>query len=315
MERDDKTRLRITSWPQAPLPYPEAWLNQDVYTALGSGGLILDYRVEPELQRVSAVGLEAYLDLAALDLDDVEAIVGFVNEFGPLRIRGAGEQWPSRPTPEPYHVVMYHGFREHIRPRLEASIRRTRAEIKKGAPNIDIDGEDWDFMPETVDEFRYGATWIRDLMRAWRWVNEDLRPEVWECPIWEVEPEEEDMGGPPVDVSEAFSFLEHGLDLGLQPFHPHVYRVFPDPEHVVLDPVFIGPSAFHLCCLELFNHIAEGAPYRVCANETCGRLFVRQRGRAVHGQHRARGVKYCSAECARAQAQRQYRRRKKKKGS
>ena len=38
---------------------------------------------------------------------------------------------------------------------------------------------------------------------------------------------------------------------------------------------------YSFCCLELFNHIAENAAYQRCANETCGRLFVRQRGRSV----------------------------------
>ena len=85
--------------------------------------------------------------------------------------------------------------------------------------------------------------------------------------------------------------------------------------HVVqYEATHAGPYGYEIplyaiCCLELFNHIAEEADYRTCANETCGRLFVRQRGRAVHGQHRVKGVKYCSADCARAQAQRQYRRR------
>jgi hypothetical protein len=65
------------------------------------------------------------------------------------------------------------------------------------------------------------------------------------------------------------------------------------------------------CCLELYNHITEHATYRRCQNPICGLLFVRQRGRAEQGQYRSQGVKYCSNTCARAQAQRQFRARKK----
>jgi hypothetical protein len=66
-----------------------------------------------------------------------------------------------------------------------------------------------------------------------------------------------------------------------------------------------------LCALELFNHMVEGAEYRICANERCQRRFVNQQGRAEKGQHRSRGVMCCSLACARATAQRMYRLRRK----
>jgi hypothetical protein len=97
--------------------------------------------------------------------------------------------------------------------------------------------------------------------------------------------------------------LESGLGDSLDAFAP---AVIADPDI----PLFNDHWAFEIACLELFNHMVENATYRACANETCGRFFVRQRGRSAHGQHRTTGVKYCSAECARAQAQRAYRRRK-----
>ncbi|WP_245226945.1 hypothetical protein [Streptomyces smyrnaeus] len=70
------------------------------------------------------------------------------------------------------------------------------------------------------------------------------------------------------------------------------------------------PSILSVAFLQLYNHLAEDATIRTCANETCGRDFVRQRGRAEYGQNRTSGIKYCTRECARAQAQREHRRRK-----
>ncbi|MEU9211185.1 hypothetical protein AB0D27_25395 [Streptomyces sp. NPDC048415] len=71
------------------------------------------------------------------------------------------------------------------------------------------------------------------------------------------------------------------------------------------------PTVYSVAFLQLYNHLVEGATVHHCANEPCGRAFVRQRGRAEYGQHRTTGVKYCSRECARAQAQRELRRRRK----
>lgn len=70
------------------------------------------------------------------------------------------------------------------------------------------------------------------------------------------------------------------------------------------------PTIYSVSFLQMYNHITEGAILLGCANEPCGKLFVRQRGRATFGQHRTTGVKYCSNSCARAQGQRELRRRR-----
>ncbi|WP_258310136.1 hypothetical protein [Streptomyces sp. CG 926] len=53
--------------------------------------------------------------------------------------------------------------------------------------------------------------------------------------------------------------------------------------------------------LQLYNHMAEEATARTCANETCRGSFVRWRGRAEYGRNRTTGIKFCTRECAHAQ--------------
>jgi hypothetical protein len=64
--------------------------------------------------------------------------------------------------------------------------------------------------------------------------------------------------------------------------------------------------------VQLHNVVVDGIEIRRCANETCQRPFTRQRGRALKGQYRSTGVMYCDAACAKAQMQREHRRRKRR---
>jgi hypothetical protein len=69
------------------------------------------------------------------------------------------------------------------------------------------------------------------------------------------------------------------------------------------------PNLYQVAVLQLVNDWSLGVEYSICANETCGRRFGRQLGRAQYEQHRLKGVKYCSRSCARAQAERERRRK------
>ncbi len=109
---------------------------------------------------------------------------------------------------------------------------------------------------------------------------------------------------------EAWMFLIESLNFGLVPYHPRIEATFPG---IRGHPYVVGGPRVHLfngLSLQVFNLMVEAIPPLQCLNETCGRWFVRQHGRAEQGQYRVEGVKYCSASCARAQAQREYKRRK-----
>lgn len=71
-------------------------------------------------------------------------------------------------------------------------------------------------------------------------------------------------------------------------------------------------TAYTVAVLQLINDLSEGEVFRYCANETCRRPFIHQRGRARYadqGTRHSTGVLYCSRSCARAQAERERRRR------
>jgi hypothetical protein len=289
MARDARPRFSITPWPPVILPAPGA-VARATYRLGASGGFFWGTQGERSDLFAEVPVHEVYLDLIAVDLDDETAIKSFVDHYGTL------EMWRGQTT----GVVSYLGL--SISPyEADAVLEPIMAAREEALREAD----EWWLLSDTLEDFRYGATSMRDLVAAWRWVSEGRKPKRWECPLWEHTPS--------IDIPEtrreAASMLDWHLSHGLVSFHPQL--VIEGVEGSTGMRRFTEDlPLYSLCCLELFNHIVEKATYRRCANETCGRLFVRQSGRAEHGQHRTTGVKYCSAECARAQAQRQYRRRK-----
>ena len=72
-------------------------------------------------------------------------------------------------------------------------------------------------------------------------------------------------------------------------------------------PLATSPVAL---CTQLYNLWRNDAAIHVCQNENCRRPFSKHLGRSAHGQHRSRGVKYCSKNCTNAQEQRDRRKRR-----
>lgn len=109
----------------------------------------------------------------------------------------------------------------------------------------------------------------------------------------------------PSRIETAWTYYSSFLNAGLSAFAVHV-RVGPSP--VGLPPANLYTAG----CLQLSHYLAGEATVHRCANERCGQPFTRQRGRAreEYGQHRSRGVRYCSHLCAKAQSERDRRKRR-----
>jgi hypothetical protein len=110
------------------------------------------------------------------------------------------------------------------------------------------------------------------------------------------------LGVPPY-WADPWPRFTSALSNGLEPFYAEVR------------PVKWGASPsvdlYSAACQQVFNLIVNNCDAQRCENETCGRTFVHQLGGSQFGQHRSKGLRFCTPECARAETQRQYRRRRK----
>jgi hypothetical protein len=264
--------FRMTAWPAEPLPVP---LIAPPKVEVQAEGRFLRFVRSEAPKRVPE---EFFLREVLKAPADAGTIQEFTTTYGSLS--GWGEDaWRLLP-PEAEHP----GVRRAI---LE--------DIERHAAGL---GQNKDFIVAAY----VIATHLRALRAMVRhWVASSTGAgraaiiEAWSSAGWYVE-----------DEPAAWTSFSRFLNSGLVPFHVRVHVTVGD-RLLVADPT--GPNLYAALCLQLANAIAEEAIPCVCANVNCAGLFIRQRGRSVYEQHRSDAI-YCSAQCARAVAAREWRRRK-----
>lgn len=312
MTDTSRSLFRIAPWPETRYGFPdEVWHIEGPWVVADSGAIVPAEWAQPtgrakrpptlvhDLGKKLDFG-EIYLSLVELDLDDAVAIQSWVNTYGPLSV--AAYQ----------HPVSVERHERDWRPLFSysdgadapaLSVVHEQACAARAA-HFGPDPADWWGISDTLPEFRFVARLMIDLVNSWKIVqNPDLAGT-----FALVSDLAAGLGGTHQDTEAAAAFIESRLEPLLTPFHPRLsmYLAADGPTSVFLANI----PLWNWLGLELFNHIAEGAEYKTCQNETCGRMFVRQTGRAQHDQRRTSGVKFCDARCARAQSQREWKRRR-----
>ncbi|MGR8012283.1 hypothetical protein [Streptomyces hypolithicus] len=279
-------RFRPTLWPGSPVPAPQ--LAPVAGVRVDGDWIVWDIGRPSAVPATTALPDDFYLrELLELDPDDLSTLAGWIGSYGMFCEFGSGlddvnwsiEEQDALQELAERQYQHKGGFGVH-RDLFKIYLREAQEAITTWLACCREGGLDELIDPE-VTETRLAQLQADNAHRGDGWPEnfKVLR----ELLLW-----------------ERLSQLKNAIQKALQPFS-----------------IGIGsltdryPTIYSVAFLQLYNHMAEGATVRQCANETCQRPFVRQRGRAEYGQHRTSGIKYCTRECARAQAQRELRRRRK----
>ncbi len=271
-----RPQLRITTWPSAPVPVPEIEVNPDV--RVHGERLYFGADVnKPREYRPPPDQLYLF-ELADLDLSDVEAVAGLCRTLGPIApLRRRADLPPGRPGTWRREMLLH--------------------AMRYGRTWEPTDAQDDDFIgiEPHVDELTYRVRVLRQL-------TQHLHAHAAGAAVGEAWPDCDND----YEAWRRFSTL---TDAALSPFR---LRVMVDVGHSDFNVGEPHPALYSIAVLQMFNDFVEQVDFRICAAEKCGRTFVRQRGRS-QSYSRTTGVIYCSATCANAQAQREWRRKQREK--
>ena len=250
-----------------------------------SGGGTLRYFLEGEWRRADPLPPEfAIREVPSLDADDPEVLLHITKTWGPLTfpvLTGSlipqSDAWNSRDRqdsirlgPPGYVDVPIAMVTHHVRI-LQAIVEHWRAH-------------------QEGDSLAIWTAWAK--ARASDGQTLDRR-----------------VGRPGTMVlSDLWSLWRDYLNAALNPFSAQV-SIVSDSTGRSLGGWEKRITAYSSIALQIRNDVAAGTRWHVCQNEPCHKLFAHQLGRAEAGQYRTSGVMFCTPQCARAQAQRRFRRK------